>query len=41
MIPAFSPFLALRYLLTRPIMLLGILGVLFAVWAILVVDGVF
>jgi len=40
-IPAFGPFLARRYLLTRPIMLLGIFGVLFAVWAILVVDGVF
>ncbi len=41
MIPAFSPFLAVRYLLTRPIVLLGILGVTFAVWAMLVVDAVF
>ena len=41
MIAAFSPFLALRYLWRRPIMLLGILGVTFAVWALLVVDGVF
>lgn len=41
MIPAFSPFLALRYLLTRPIVALGITGVTFAVWAMLVVDAVF
>ena len=41
MIAAFSPFLALRYLVTRRINLLGIGGVLFAVWATLVVDGVF
>lgn len=41
MIDAFGPFLALRYLWRRPIMLLGILGVTFAVWALLVVDGVF
>lgn len=41
MIRAFSPFLALRYLLTRRINLLGALGVAFAVWAMLVVDGVF
>lgn len=39
--PAFSPFLALRYLLTRRINLLGTFGVMFAVWAILVVDSVF
>ncbi len=41
MIPAFAPFLALRYLLTRPIMVLGIAGVAFAVWAMLLVDAVF
>lgn len=39
--PAFSPFLALRYLLTRPITALGVFGVSFAVWAMLVVDAVF
>ena len=41
MIRAFSPFLALRYLVTRRINLLGVFGVAFAVWAMLVVDGVF
>lgn len=41
MIRAFSPFLALRYLVTRRINILGVLGVAFAVWAMLVVDGVF
>lgn len=41
MIRAFSPFLALRYLATRRINILGVLGVAFAVWAMLVVDGVF
>lgn len=41
MIDAFGPFLALRYLLTRRINLLGVVGVMFAVWAILVVDSVF
>lgn len=41
MIPAFSPFLALRYLVTRRINLLSVFGVAFAVWAMLVVDGVF
>lgn len=41
MIDAFSPFLALRYLLTRRINLLGVGGVMFAVWAILLVDSVF
>lgn len=41
MIAAFSPFLALRYLLTRRINLLSVLGVMFAVWAILLVDSVF
>jgi ABC-type lipoprotein release transport system permease subunit len=40
-IRAFSPFLALRYLVTRRINLLGVFGVAFAVWAMLVVDGVF
>jgi ABC-type lipoprotein release transport system permease subunit len=40
-IRAFSPFLALRYLITRRINILGVLGVAFAVWAMLVVDGVF
>ncbi len=41
MTPAFSPFLALRYLVTRRINVLGVLGVAFAVWAMLIVDGVF
>lgn len=41
MIPAFSPFLARRYLVTRKINILGVFGVAFAVWAMLVVDGVF
>lgn len=41
MIPAYSTFVGLRYLLRRPIMILGTFGVLFAVWALLVVDGVF
>lgn len=41
MIDAFSPFLALRYLLTRRINLLAIGGVMFAVWAIILVDSVF
>jgi ABC-type lipoprotein release transport system permease subunit len=40
-IPAFSPFLALRYLVTRRINILGVFGVAFAVWAMLIVDGVF
>jgi len=40
-IPAYSPFLALRYLLTRRINILGVFGVAFAVWAMLIVDGVF
>jgi len=39
--PAFSPFLALRYLVTRRINALCVLGVAFAVWAMLIVDGVF
>lgn len=41
MIPAFSPFLALRYLVTRRINVLCVCGVAFAVWAMLIVDGVF
>lgn len=41
MIAASTPFLALRYLLTRRINLLSLFGVLFAVWATLVVDAVF
>lgn len=41
MIAAFSPFLALRYLVTRRINLLATLGVTFAVWAMIVVDSVF
>ena len=41
MIPAFSPFLAARYLVTRRINILGVFGVAFAVWAMLIVDGVF
>jgi ABC-type lipoprotein release transport system permease subunit len=40
-IAAFSPFLALRYLLTRRINLLAVFGVTFAVWAIVLVDSVF
>jgi ABC-type lipoprotein release transport system permease subunit len=39
--PAFSPFLAIRYLLTRRINLLSVGGVLFAVWAMIVVNSVF
>ncbi len=34
-------FLALRYLLTRPINLLGILGVMLGVWALIVVVSIF
>lgn len=41
MIPAYSSFVGRRYLLRRPIMILCTLGVAFAVWALLVVDGVF
>lgn len=41
MIAAFSPFLAWRYLQKRRINLLSIFGVMFAVWAMLVVDSVF
>lgn len=41
MIAAFSPFLALRYLLTRRINLLATFGVTFAVWAMILVNSVF
>ena len=41
MTAAFSPFLAVRYLLTRRINLLGALGVAVAVWAMLLFNGVF
>lgn len=41
MIAAFSPFLALRYLLTRRINLLAMFGVTFAVWAMILVNSVF
>lgn len=34
-------FLALRYLLTRPINLLGIIGVMLGVWALIVVVSIF
>jgi lipoprotein-releasing system permease protein len=40
-IAAFSPFVALRYLQKRKIHLLAIAGVMFAVWAMLIVDSVF
>ena len=33
--PAYRPFLALRYLLTRPINLLGVFGVTLGVWALI------
>lgn len=39
--PAFSPFLALRYFFKRRINLLGVFGVSFAVWAMIVVNSVF
>ncbi|MFO1051570.1 MAG: FtsX-like permease family protein [Planctomycetota bacterium] len=41
MIRAFSAFLALRYLLSRWINLLGMFGVLLGVWAMIVVIAVF
>ena len=41
MIDAWSPFVALRYLLSRRISLLAMFGVTFAVWSILLVDSVF
>lgn len=41
MISAFSPFLAVRYLLLRRINLLGVFGVMFAAWAMIVVNSVF
>jgi ABC-type lipoprotein release transport system permease subunit len=40
-INAFSPFLAVRYLLTRRINMLAASGVMFAAWAMIVVNGVF
>ncbi|MBL9078038.1 MAG: ABC transporter permease [Planctomycetes bacterium] len=41
MIAAFSPFVALRYLLARRISLLAMLGVTFAVWSMILVNSVF
>ena len=41
MIPAYSGFLALRYLRTRWVNILGTLGVAVAVWALIVVIAVF
>ena len=38
---AYAPFLALRYLLTRPINLLGMLGIAVGVWALVVVVSLF
>ncbi|MBL8750864.1 MAG: ABC transporter permease [Planctomycetes bacterium] len=38
---AYGPFLATRYLLTRPINLLGMLGVTLSVWALVVVVSLF
>jgi ABC-type lipoprotein release transport system permease subunit len=40
-INAFSPFLAVRFLLTRRINMLAASGVMFAAWAMIVVNGVF
>ena len=37
----YRPFLAVRYLLTRPINLLGMLGILLSVWALVVVVSIF
>src|SRR5262245_49649531 len=37
----YRPFLALRYLLSRPINLLGVLGVSLGVWAMIVVVSIF
>ncbi|MGE3173586.1 MAG: ABC transporter permease [Planctomycetota bacterium] len=37
----YRPFLALRYLLSRPINLLGVLGVTLGVWALIVVVSIF
>ena len=37
----YRPFLALRYLLTRPINLLGVFGVTLGVWALIVVVSIF
>ncbi len=41
MIAAFSPFVALRYLLTRRINVLAMVGVTFAVWSMILVNSVF
>jgi lipoprotein-releasing system permease protein len=38
---AYGPFLALRYLLTRPINLLGMAGIAISVWALVVVVSLF
>lgn len=38
---AYAPFLALRYLLTRPINLLGMAGIAISVWALVVVVSLF
>src|SRR5437867_4381251 len=37
----YRPFLALRWLLTRPINLLGVFGVTLGVWALIVVVSIF
>lgn len=37
----YRPFLAIRYLLTRPINLLGVMGVTLGVWALIVVVAIF
>lgn len=39
--PVYRPFLAVRYLLTRPINLLGMLGIAVGVWALVVVVSLF
>ena len=41
MAPAFSWFLALRYLVTRWVNLIGMMGIALAVWAMIVVVAVF
>src|SRR5262249_20577338 len=37
----YRPFLALRWLLSRPINLLGVLGITLGVWALIVVVSIF
>jgi lipoprotein-releasing system permease protein len=37
----FRPFLALRYLLTRPINMMGVLGITVGVWSLIVVVSIF